>query len=105
VLEKGNEFLNALRSTTETLAAWRENHEADLHTANDILGRLQGVFGEVVQAETPYFFRYLANAIVPGTKRDSILQEFCAQETALISRGEIVGLGRRFVAEHRTKSK
>src|SRR6266487_1128416 len=48
----------AVRSKTETLKAWRENHESDLHTAATILAEMRKVFGEVRCEEVPYYFRY-----------------------------------------------
>jgi SAM-dependent methyltransferase len=105
LLVTGDEFLNAVQAKTETLTAWRENHEPDLHTAADIFAQIKTVFGNVVREEAPYCFRYLAKAIVPSADRDTILRELCDQEAALISEGAIVALGRRFMANRRIKAK
>jgi SAM-dependent methyltransferase len=99
LLVKGDDFLNAVRSKTETLKAWRENHESDLHTAAAILAEIREVFGEVQCEEAPYYFRYLSRAIVPTANRDKILQDLAEQEAGLIAKGTILALGRRFVAE------
>jgi SAM-dependent methyltransferase len=87
-----------LLSKTETLNAWRESHEHDLHTAAQIGAQLEKVFGQLVNEEAPYYFRYLAGAIVATDKRDAILQALAEEETALAGNGSIVSLGRRFLA-------
>jgi SAM-dependent methyltransferase len=99
LLLKDNDFLNAVRSKTETLKAWRENHESDLYAAREIFAEIKRVFGVVEREDVPYYFRYLARAIVPTADRDKILCDFAAEETRLISNGTILPLGRRFVAE------
>jgi SAM-dependent methyltransferase len=105
LLVTGDEFLNAVRAKTETLTAWWENHEPDLHSGAYILAQIMDVFGDVKREEAPYYFRYLARAIVPTADRDKILQELAERETALIAEGAIVALGRRFVATRRIKTK
>jgi SAM-dependent methyltransferase len=104
LLVRGDDFLNAVRSKTETLKAWRENHELNLHTATAILAEIRKVFGAAECEEAPYYFRYLARAIVPTADRDKILQDLAEEEAALITRGTISALGRRFVAERRNNS-
>ena len=99
VLINGDDFLSAVRSKTETLKAWRENHETNLHTAAAILAEIRRVFGEVRSEEVPYYFRYLAPVIVPTAKRDKILQDLAGEEAGLIATGTILALGRRFLAE------
>ena len=99
LLVKDDDFLNAVRYGTETLEAWRENHESDLHTATDIFAEIRRAFGAVKRDNVPYYFRYLARAIVPAADRDKILRDLAAEETELISNGTIRPLGRRFVAE------
>lgn len=98
LLIKDNEFLNALRLNTETLSAWRANHERELHTAANISGQINGVFAKVTREDVPYFFRYLTNTIVPGANRYRIVEKFAEEEAAMISEGTIIALGRRFVA-------
>jgi SAM-dependent methyltransferase len=99
LLMKDDDFLNAVRSKIETLEAWRENHVSDLHTAADIFAEIKRTFGAVKREDVPYYFRYLARAIVPTADRDKILHDFAVEETALISNGTILPLGRHFVAE------
>jgi hypothetical protein len=99
LLMKDDDFLNAVRSKIETLEAWRENHKSDLHTAADIFAEIKRTFGAVKREDVPYYFRYLARAIVPTADRDKILHDFAVEETALIANGTILPLGRRFVAE------
>jgi SAM-dependent methyltransferase len=104
LLVKDGEFLNAVRSKTETLKAWRENHESDLHTATAILAEIRRVFSETQCEEAPYYFRYLCRAIVPTADRDKILQDLAEEETGLIAKGAILALGHRFVAVRGNKS-
>jgi len=104
LLIKADDFLSAVRSKTETLKAWRENHESDLHTAATILAEIRKVFGEVRCEEVPYYFRYLSRAGFPTAHRDKILRDLAEEEAGLIAKGTILALWRRFVAERRNKS-
>ena len=104
LLFKGDDFLTGLRSRTEMVKTWRENHESDLHTAANVFVEIRRVFGETQYEEAPYYFRYLAGAIVSTADRNKILQDLAEQEAGLIAGGMILALGRRFVAERRNKS-
>jgi SAM-dependent methyltransferase len=99
LLIKEDDFLNAVRSKTKTLKAWRENHESDLHTAAAILTEIRKVFDDVRGEEAPYYFRYLSRAIVANADRDKTLQGLVEEEAEFIARGTILALRRRFVAE------
>jgi SAM-dependent methyltransferase len=97
-LAGNDEFLERVLSKTETLKAWRQNHESELHTAAQIEARLKKVFCRVIREDVPYYFRYVARSITAAEKRDAILQAFAKQEGTLSADGSIVALGRRFVA-------
>jgi SAM-dependent methyltransferase len=94
----GDEFLEKILSKTETLNAWQQNHEHDLHTAGETGAQPEKIFSRVIRENAPYYFRYIAGAITPSDKRDAILQAFAEQEETLAADGSIVLLGRRFVA-------
>jgi len=98
LLTESGEFLDKVSSKTETLKAWRENHENELHTAIEIDAQVEKVFGRVIRENAAYYFRYIANALTATGKRDAILQAFAEQEETLAADGSIVALGRRFVA-------
>jgi SAM-dependent methyltransferase len=98
LLTVGDDFVESVLSKSETLKAWRQNHESELHTAAEIDAQLENVFGSVVREDAAYYFRYIAKAIGTAKKRDAILQAFANQEEALGAEGSIVSLGRRFVA-------
>jgi SAM-dependent methyltransferase len=98
LLVEDDQFLNKVLSKTDTLNAWRQNHERELHTAGQIRAQLEKLFGDVVSEEVPYYFRYLAGAIVATEKRDAIVQALAEEEAVLAGDGSIVALGRRFVA-------
>jgi SAM-dependent methyltransferase len=97
-LAGNDEFLERVLSKTETLKAWRQNHESELHTAAKINAELKKTLGHVIREDAPYYFRYVANAITATERRDAILQAFAKQEGTLSADGSIVALGRRFVA-------
>ena len=97
-LAANDEFLERVLSKTETLKAWRQNHENELHTAAKIDAELEKTLGHVIREDASYYFRYVANAISLTGKRDAILQAFAKQEGTLSAYGSIVALGRRFVA-------
>jgi hypothetical protein len=92
-----DEFLNKALSKTETLNAWRENHEDNLHTAAEIDAQLEKTLGGVIRENAAYYFRYIANAITATEKREAIIQAFAEQEETLAADGSIAALGRRFV--------
>jgi SAM-dependent methyltransferase len=98
LLTVGGDFVESILSKTETLKAWRQNHESELHQAAEIDAQLENVFGSVVKENAAYYFRYIAKAIATAEKRDAILQAFANQEETLGAEGSIVSLGRRFVA-------
>ena len=104
LLSVGDEFLNKVLSKTETLKAWRENHEAELHTAAEIETQLEKVFGRVIRENVAYYFRYIANTITATEKRNAILQALAEQEETLATDSSIVALGRRFVVGALNKS-
>jgi SAM-dependent methyltransferase len=92
-----DEFLQKILLKTETLNAWQQNHEHDLHTAAEIGAQLEKMFSRVLKENAAYYFRYIAGAIAPGEKRDAILQAFAEQEETLAAGGSVVSLGRRFI--------
>jgi SAM-dependent methyltransferase len=98
-LARNDELLERVRSKAETLKAWRQNHENELHTAAKINIELEKTLGHVIREDTAYYFRYVANTITATEKRKAILQAFAKQEEILSTDGSIVALGRRFVAE------
>jgi SAM-dependent methyltransferase len=93
-----DEFQHRVLSKTETLNAWRQSHEEELHTAAEIDAHLEKVSHRVIRENAAYYFRYIASAITAVEKRDAILQAFAEQEVTLAANGSIIGLGRRFVA-------
>jgi len=97
-LVMNNDVLEKLLSRAETLKAWRENHEKELHTADEINVQLQNIFACVAKENAAYFFRYAASALPVTEKRDAFLQALATEEEILFSNNSIVALGRRFVA-------
>jgi SAM-dependent methyltransferase len=102
LLTTRDEFLETVLSKTQTLKAWQENHENELHTAGEIDAQLDETLGRVIREDAAYYFRYIARAITATENRDAILQAFAKQEETLSADGSIAALGRRFVAT-RTK--
>jgi SAM-dependent methyltransferase len=98
LLVVSDEFQHRVLSKTETLKAWRQSHEEELHTAAEIGAHLEIVSGRVIRENAAYYFRYIASAITAVEKRNAILQAFAEQEVTLTAEGSIIGLGRRFVA-------
>jgi hypothetical protein len=98
LLTVSDEFLEKVLSKTETLKAWRQNHEDELHTGAEIDAQLEKFSDRVIRENAAYYFRYIANAITATEKRDAILQAFAEQEETLAADGSIIALGRRFVA-------
>lgn len=99
LLVVSDEFQHRVLSKTETLKAWRQSHEEELHTAAEIGAHLEKVSGRVIRENAAYYFRYIVSAITAVEKREAILQAFAKQEEMLSTDGSIIALGRRFVAE------
>jgi 2-polyprenyl-3-methyl-5-hydroxy-6-metoxy-1,4-benzoquinol methylase len=93
-----DEFLEKILVKTETLDAWQQCHEHDLHTAAEIGAQLERIFDRVIKEHSPYYFRYIAGALPSSGQRDAILQAFAEQEETMAANGLIAPLGRRFVA-------
>jgi len=93
-----DEFQHRVLSKTETVKAWRQSYEEELHTAAEIAAHLEKVSRRVIRESAAYYFRYIASAITAAEKRDAILQTFAEQEVTLVADRSIIGLGRRFVA-------
>jgi SAM-dependent methyltransferase len=98
LLTMGDDFVESVLSKGETLKAWRQNHESELHTAAEIGAQLENVFGSVLRENAAYYFRYIARAITATENRDAILEAFAKQEETVGAEGLIVPLGRRFIA-------
>lgn len=96
-LAADDEFLETVLSKTETLKAWREDHEDELHRAAEINAQLEKISIRVVREDAAYYFRYVANAITRTEKRNAILQAFAEQEQTLSAESSIIALGRRFI--------
>jgi SAM-dependent methyltransferase len=97
LLAANDEFLQKVLSKTETLKAWRQNHEHELHTAAEINAQLEKTSSPVIREDAACYFRYAANAVTRTKERNSILQAFAEQEQTMSAEGSIVALGRRFV--------
>ena len=93
-----DDFQHTVLSKAETLKAWRQSHEQELHTAAEIDAHLEKVSRLVIRESAAYYFRYIVSAITTVEKRDAILQTFAEQEVTLAADDSIIGLGRRFVA-------
>jgi SAM-dependent methyltransferase len=96
-LAEDDAFLQKVLSKTETLTAWRQNHEDELHTAAEISAQLEKTSRSVIRESAACYFRYIASAITRREKNDAILQAFAEQEQMLSTEGAITALGRRFV--------
>ena len=99
LLTISDEVVKKVLSNAETLSAWQQNHEPELHTATEIDAQLEKMFGRVVKENAAYYFRYFASAITSTEKRNAILEAFAEQEETLAAGGSIVSLGRRFVVQ------
>ena len=95
-------LLDELLVKDDILKIWQAHHDQDLHSAAEIGAELESVLGRLVTEKAAYYFRYLAKAIGRAQQRAAVAQALAEQETALISDGAILALGRRFVATRRT---
>jgi SAM-dependent methyltransferase len=89
-LTVSDEFLETVVSKTETLKAWRQNHENELHTAAEIDAQLEKTLGCVERKNAAYYFRYIAKAITGAENRDATLQAFAEQEETMAADGSLV---------------
>jgi SAM-dependent methyltransferase len=98
VLVEGDDAVGKTLSKAQTLEAWQQNHDHDLHTAAKIEAELEKTFGHIISENAAYYFRYVANGMVATDRRNAIVQAIAGQEETLAADGSIVALGRRFVA-------
>ena len=96
---EGDESVSKTLSKAQTLEAWQQNHDHDLHTGAEIETELEKPFGRIISEKAAYYFRYIANAIIATDRRNAIVQAIAEQEETLAADGSIVALGRRFVAK------
>jgi SAM-dependent methyltransferase len=94
---EGDDALGKTLSKAQTLEAWQQNHDHDLHTASKIKAELGKTFGRIISENAAYYFRYIANGIIATDRRNAIVQAVAEQEEMLAADGSIVALGRRFV--------
>jgi len=92
LLVVSDEFQHKVLSKTETLKAWRQSHEEELHTAAEIGAHLKKVSRRVIRENAAYYFRYIASAITAVEKRDAILQAFAEQEVIPLRTARLMDL-------------
>jgi hypothetical protein len=80
LLAADDEFVKTALAKTDTLKAWRQSHEDELHTAAEISTQLEKTGSPMIREDAAYYFRYVANAITPVDKRNEVLQTFAEQE-------------------------
>ncbi len=102
LLMVSDEFQHRVLSKTETLKAWRQSHEQQLHTAAEIDAHLKRVSRRVIRENAAYYFRYIASAITAVEKRDAILQAFAEQGKPLLLHPVLCELGK---VDRRKKSR
>ncbi len=98
LLTQRHEFLDEMLATDASLATWHKHHDHDLSSAAQIAEALETVCGSVIAENVPYYFRYLARAMDSLDRRDAVTEALTEQESALISHGAIIALGRRLIA-------
>ncbi len=98
LLTKRHEFLDEMLAPDVSLATWHKHHDHDLSSAAQIAEALETVCGSVIAENVPYYFRYLARAMDSLDRRDAVTEALTEQESALISHGAIIALGRRLIA-------
>jgi SAM-dependent methyltransferase len=78
--------------------AWHHEHEHELHGAADLRAGLEARFSLAHAGQAPYLYRYLLPVLADGEAGCELLARMLADEKAMIERGAIDAVGRRFVA-------
>lgn len=93
-----DEFVCRLAAASNPIAAWHDDHDHDLHGAEAIAHALNTRFTVEINEAVPYLFRYLVPVLWPTEAATTWLRDVLQEERDLGNAGDIVLIGRRFVA-------
>src|SRR5262245_23583449 len=91
-------FARKLLEARDAPVVWHHEHEHHLHSAAAMRAGLEARFALTHQAPAPYLYRYLLPVLEDGAAGSELLARALADEKAMIERGAIDAVGRRFVA-------
>ncbi len=89
---------NRLLRGDDLMAAWQEDRPHDLHSFATMAAAVEDAARPNYRAEVPYFYRYVAEAAVPGAESAAAVARVLREEERSARRSEIIHLGRRLVA-------
>ncbi len=88
---------NILRAN-DPKAAWRHDHDHDLHTIEAMQTAVAAQFGQSSTHTAPYLYRYLIPALPESDEAVILVEDFLSQEKDMIASGGITPIGRRIIA-------
>ena len=94
-----NDFVTTLVNASNVLNAWRQDHDHDLHTADEMALAIGAVFNIREIQHTPYLYRYLVDVLPDTREATSFIEEIYSEESRLGKMGAFPLIGRRIVAK------
>lgn len=92
------EFVCRLAAASNPIAVWQDDHDHELHGAEAIAHALNPYFTIEMNEAVPYLFRYLVPVLWPTDATTSWLREILQEERDRGNAGDLILIGRRFVA-------
>lgn len=104
LLNPKEHFIDDILRADDPCEPWHVAHAKDLHTAEVILDALRARFRVLHMERVPYLYRYVARAVDDREKGTGVVSDVLALERHLGEIREENLIGRRFVAERRSKA-
>ncbi len=95
---ESDEFVTSLLGSEDPIAAWDENHDADLPTFEAMREAIAAVFEIRTVEEVPYLYRYLISVVADSSDAADWVNNVYNDEAVLGTNRDIVLVGRRIVA-------
>ncbi|MDX1381371.1 MAG: methyltransferase domain-containing protein, partial [Xanthomonadales bacterium] len=94
----GGELIAALMAGDDPLAAWRADHDHDLHPFAAMQVEVRTTFGRIAVETAPYLYRYFIPLLPASREAAEFIETVLGRELAAGARGDMALIGRRMVA-------
>jgi len=95
---RSNEFVSSLLNANDAMDAWHQDHDHDLHTADEMTRAMRDVFRIRDIQRVPYLYRYLVNVLPETPEATSFIEDVYSEESRLGQLGALPLIGHRIVA-------
>ncbi len=93
-------FAADLLGSNNPVAAWRDNHDHEVHTIAQMQRAIAVRFAISEAHSVPYLYRYLVPMLVKSAEAASFVDRVFREEMRLGEQAKLVLIGRRLVASH-----